>query len=240
MQHRRCKDLTQVFQMLGEPDGRHFVPVRQTVDLNRPQVFSSTRLVDSARLKVREMRYQLKMWTDVTASNSENFWVNSPKWESNWIRAAPTKASICLLHEMCCRFCVLWSQRRNVYADHWVSEQAEPTRQGTFSKFPTNLSTGWQRLSQLFELNHEMDYLVWYIATQPDILTRGQPSFDGSGNKWRCFPLKLIPSSQINTFSRGRIILTHSNTFRLVSIGWNYQRISFHEGDTDYKFPTGK
>ncbi len=88
------------------------------------------------------------------------------------------------------------------------------------------------KLSRLSDPKHKMDNLLWCLATQSDVLTRGQPSFDGSGNKWRCFPLKLIPSSQINTFIRGRIIPSFSSTCWLVSSHWNNRTDSFRRGDT--------
>ena len=91
------------------------------------------------------------------ASNSENFWVNSPKGESNWIRAAPTKAS------------TGWMQDP-------LSEHAMPTPQGIFSKSPTNLRTAWQTNCPGYLTRYKMNDFLWCFATQPDVLSRGQPS----------------------------------------------------------------
>ena len=66
MQRRRCKGLAEIFNMLREPGGRLFVPVRRTDDLCRLRsVFSSTALAHSARHKVQELRCQIKTQIDV-------------------------------------------------------------------------------------------------------------------------------------------------------------------------------
>ena len=66
MQRRRCKGLAEIFNMLREPGGRLFVPVRRTDDLCRLRsVFSSTALAHSARHKVQELRCQIKTQNDV-------------------------------------------------------------------------------------------------------------------------------------------------------------------------------
>ena len=92
---------------------------------------------------------------------------------------------VCLLHEVRCRFYVPWSQRRCPHRPFSFWTSSTDSARNIF-EISNKIREPSDRHIIPVIWPETQDFL-WCFATQPDVLSRGQPSFDGSGNKWRCF-----------------------------------------------------